>query len=177
MARELSADEVAELLDEPSPPHNYEWIDQFILENCKSIGAVFASKDVEAWREENNHPFSTTIALQAHRVAPKKRTFTTKRVGLGRYSHYVVVEAEAGVWPDSVREMHTQQGQEAVQRWANEMKNRMWSISLRNPDAIELLDQATIEMTLVASIFDMKLQAMIAGMDLKRAEEQEDDEG
>jgi hypothetical protein len=29
-------------------------------------------------------------------------------------------------------------------------------------------------MTLVASIFDMKLQAMIAGMDLKRAEEEDE---
>jgi hypothetical protein len=176
MVRELSADELAELLDEPSPPHNYEWIDQFILENCKSVGAIFASKDVEAWRKANDHDFDTTIALQAHRVAPKKRTFTTKRVGLGRYSHYVVVEAEAGVWPDSVREMHTQQGQEAVKRWANEMKNRMWSISLRNPNAIDLLDQATIEMTLVASIFDMKLQAMIDEMDLKQPEQTEENE-
>lgn len=170
--RELSPGEIAELLEEEAEPRNYEWIDQYILENHQKIGATFARKDVEAWRKKHDHDFITPVALQAHRVSPKKRTFTTKRVGLGRHSHYVVIEAEAGVWPDSVREMHKQQGEEAVQRWANEMKNRMWSIALRNPLAIDLLDQATIEMTLVASIFDIKLAALIAEMELKASEEE-----
>ena len=156
---QLTDEQVDELLH--SKMELFEFIDLYILENHQSLGSTFHRRDVQAWAEREGYTFDVGTALTAHRQTPKKRTFTTKRVGMGPNSHYEIVEVVNGTYPKAVREIHKQSGLEAVKRWANEMRFRMLPLAQRNKKALELLDKAETEMTLVASIFDINLKEML----------------
>lgn len=150
-----------EQVDEHSKMELYEWIDLYILENHQSLGSTFHRRDVEHWAEANGYEFDVGTALTGHRKTPEKRTFTTKRVGMGPNSYYEIVEVENGTYPKAVREIHRQSGQEAVKRWVNEMRFRMLPLAERNKRALDLLAKAEKEMMLVASIFDISLREML----------------
>lgn len=154
---------------------HYELIDQYIAENHNAVGDSYNCADVRAWFESQGIDVDASQALTAHREAGRlrdengkhKRVFTTKRMSYGPSARFEIVEDTGSVFPKAVREMHQQIGTEAVDRWITEMQTRMAPIVHRNRRAAALLQQAATEMTLVASVFDIKLSSLLSDDELE----------
>jgi len=167
--KKLTKDQIHDLLRKKET--QYQLIDRYIEQNHTATGETFTCADVQAWLDGERSDVIASVALQAHRQAGRlvddngkhRRVFTTKRSGYGRAAYYTIVEDKQGVFPKAVREMHQQIGAEAVNRWINEMEMRMQPLIARNHRAAALFKQAATEMTLVASVFDIKLDELLDG--------------
>lgn len=135
----------------------YQLVDEFIADTCDSIGATFSVSDFDRWAAERGLDLNAYDALQAHRQAPRKRVFTTERIGMGPLAYYRVVSTSESVDGASVRRMHRQQAAEMVKRWGEEYRNRMGPTAGRSARARRALREAEAQVQAVATLLSVRM--------------------
>lgn len=145
---------------EKMPFHLRDYIDEFIAEECSSIGDTFRAAAVDEWRDRKGYEFDVSVALTQHRQSPAKRVFTTERVGMGPKAYYRVVEVSDGYDRDALLRMHKQQGQEMVDRWMKEYRYRMFGMGTLSPAGKRTLTRAKRQVQLVAEVMHAEFEEM-----------------
>jgi len=141
----------------------YQLIDQFIEDSELEIDDIFDSSTVQRWFDRHGVETAVGDALAAHRRSTERK-YTTERIGMGPFSYYRVVDDGLLADSDAASRMITQMAMETVDRWINELDNRIKRVIV-TPEGELARSRAENGILLMANQLDMDLKAISQEME------------